>query len=353
MSGVLTIGLPEIVAGAIMMALTGYALTGGADYGGGVWDLLARGPRGEDQRRLIAESIGPIWEANHVWLIVAVVVLFTGFPAAFGVLGTVLHVPITILLIGIVLRGSAFVFRSYGRAERKIVERWGLVFSIASVVTPLCFGIVIGAISSGAAGEASARAVTASGSFTEVYVEPWLAVYPLTIGFFALALFALLAAVYLALAARDDALREGFRRRALVAAVVVGVAAGASLLMSTSSAPRIARGVTISPWAVLLHAVTAIAAIAAVTAIAALWWRRYRLARVAVGAQVTFILWGWALAQYPFVIPPTLTIRQSAAPDVTLELLLVGLAGGALILIPSLRLLFKTFSPTREPSARG
>ena len=350
MSGVPAIGLPEIVAGAIIMALTGYALTGGADYGGGVWDLLARGPRREAQRRLIAESIGPIWEANHVWLIVAVVVLFTGFPAAFGVLGTVLHVPITILLIGIVLRGSAFVFRSYGRAERKIIERWGLVFSIASVVTPLCFGIVIGAISSGAVGRASARAGTAAGSFTEVYVEPWLAVYPLTVGFFTLALFALLAAVYLALAARDDALREDFRRRALVAALVVGVAAGASLFMSTSSAPRIARGVTTSPWAVLLHTVTAIAAL---TAIGALWWRRYRLARVAVGAQVTLILWGWALAQYPFVIPPALTIRQSAAPDVTLELLLAGLAAGALVLIPSLRLLFKTFSPESEPSALG
>jgi cytochrome d ubiquinol oxidase subunit II len=345
MSGELALGLPEIVAGAIVLALTGYALTGGADYGGGVWDLLARGQRREAQRRLIAESIGPIWEANHVWLIVAVVVLFTGFPAAFGVLGTVLHIPFTILLIGIVLRGSAFVFRSYGRAEHKIVERWGLVFSIASVVTPLCFGIVIGAISSGAVGQAAARAGAGGGSFTEVYVESWLAVYPLTVGFLALALFALLAAVYLALAARDDALRDDFRRRALIAAVITGVAAGVSLLMSTSSAPRIARGVTTSPWALLLHTVTAIAA---VTAIVALWWRRYRLARVAVGAQVTLILWGWALAQYPFVIPPALTIRQSAAPDVTLELLLVGLGVGALVLIPSLRLLFKTFSPMNK-----
>jgi cytochrome d ubiquinol oxidase subunit II len=352
MSGEPAIGLPEIVAGAIIMALTGYALTGGADYGGGVWDLLARGPRRGEQRRLIAESIGPIWEANHVWLIVAVVVLFTGFPAAFGALGTVLHIPITILLIGIVLRGSAFVFRSYGRAEPRIVERWGLVFSIASVATPLCFGIVIGAISSGAVGHAAARAGTgaANGSFSEVYVEPWLAVYPLMVGFFALVLFALLAAVYLTFAARDDALREDFRRRALVAAVVVGVAAGASLLVSTSSAPRIAHGVAASPWALLLHTVTGIAAL---TAIAALWWRRYRVARVAVGAQVTLILWGWAFAQYPFVIPPALTIRRSAAPSETLELLLVGLAAGALILIPSLRLLFKTFSPERAPSAGG
>ena len=206
------IGLPEIVAAAIIVALTGYALTGGADYGGGVWDLLASGPRRDEQRRLIADSIGPIWEANHVWLIVAVVVLFTGFPAAFGVLGTVLHVPLTILLVGIVLRGSAFVFRSYGRAERRIVERWGLVFSIASVVTPLCFGIAIGAISSDAVGRAASNVATMS--YSSVYIAPWAALYAMTVGVFALALFAMLAAVYLAHAATEPALREDFRELA-------------------------------------------------------------------------------------------------------------------------------------------
>jgi cytochrome d ubiquinol oxidase subunit II len=341
MSTALTIGLPEIVAGAIIVALTGYALTGGADYGGGVWDLLASGPRRDEQRRLIAESIGPIWEANHVWLIVAVVVLFTGFPAAFGVLGTVLHVPLTILLVGIVLRGSAFVFRSYGRAEPAIVERWGLVFSIASVVTPLCFGIVVGAISSDEVGRAAGNVATMS--YSDVYVAPWATLYAMAVGVFALVLFAMLAAIYLAHAATDDALREDFRRRALVSVIVVALVGAAVLLGSASSAPRVARGVTGSPWALVLHACTAIATGAV---IAALWFRRYHAARVAAAAQVTFVLWGRAFAQYPFVIPPTLTIRQTAAPAATLELLIGGLAGGALILIPSLRFLFKTFAPT-------
>jgi cytochrome bd ubiquinol oxidase subunit II len=337
------IGRPELVAGAMMLALNGYALTGGADFGGGVWDLLAAGPRRDEQRRLIADSIGPIWEANHVWLIVVVVVLFTGFPPAFGVLGIVLHVPITILLVGIVLRGSAFVFRGYGRADRALADRWGLVFSVASVVTPICLGIVVGALSSDAVAAAAGR--VGSASFREIYVDPWLAVYPVVVGLFALALFAMLAAVYSAFAAKSDELREDFRARALVAAVVVGVAAAAALLQSTSSAPRIAAGVTHSPWSLVLHACTGLAA---VTTIAALWRRRYRLARVAAASQVSLVLWGWALAQYPFVIPPSMTIRQAAAPPLTLDLLLAGLVVGALVLIPSLRMLFKTFMPRHE-----
>ena len=351
MSGGLAIGLPEIVAGAIMMALTGYALTGGADYGGGVWDLLARGPRREDQRRLIAESIGPIWEANHVWLIVVVVVLFTGFPGAFSVLGTVLHVPITILLIGIVLRGSAFVFRSYGRAERKDRRAVGTrVFDRerrdAAVLRRRDRRDLERRGRSGGDARRDGRRVVHRGLRRAV-----AGCVPTD------------SRVLHAGVVRDAGCRvsRASPRGTTRSAMIFGderlsrrlsseSLAGVSLLVSASSAPRIARGVTASPWAISLHTVTAIAA---VTTIAALWWRRYRLARVAVGAQVTMILWGWALAQYPFVIPPTLTIRQSAAPDVTLELLLLGLAAGALILIPSLRLLFKTFSPAREASGRG
>jgi cytochrome d ubiquinol oxidase subunit II len=143
------IGLPEIVAGLMILALNGYVLMGGADFGGGLWDLLASGPRRDAQRSLIADSIAPIWEANHVWLIVVVVVLFTGFPVAFGTLGIVLHIPISLLLIGIVLRGSAFVFRSYGSRDRARRETWGLAFAIASSVTPILLGVIIGAVTGG------------------------------------------------------------------------------------------------------------------------------------------------------------------------------------------------------------
>ena len=126
------VGLPEIVAAVMVLALNAYALTGGADFGGGVWDLLARGPGREAQRSLIAEQIAPIWEANHVWLILVVVVLFTAFPAVFAALGTVLHIPLTLMLLGIVARGSSFVFRSYGKHDDASQQRWGRVFAVAS-----------------------------------------------------------------------------------------------------------------------------------------------------------------------------------------------------------------------------
>ena len=204
------IGLPEVVAAIMVLALNAYALTGGADFGGGVWDLLARGPRREAQRALIAEQIAPIWEANHVWLILVVVMLFTAFPAVFAALGTVLHIPLTLMLLGIVVRGSAFVFRSYGAHDDASQRRWGRVFAVASVVTPLLLGTIVGAIVSGAAGAAAARVPTVPGaaapSYASLYVTPWLAPFPLALGVLALAMFAFLAAVYLGV--REPALRD-------------------------------------------------------------------------------------------------------------------------------------------------
>jgi cytochrome bd ubiquinol oxidase subunit II len=140
--------------------------------------------------------------------------------------------------------------------------------------------------------------------------------------------------------AREPELREDFRRRALGAAVVVFTLAGVALVLSTRAAPRVAAGVVAAPWSVPLHVCTGAAAI---VAIAGLWFRRFRMARVAAAAQVSLILWGWALAQFPFVVPMTLSIRRAAAPRVTLQLLVVGLAAGAVILLPSLRYLFRTF----------
>jgi cytochrome d ubiquinol oxidase subunit II len=334
-----SIGVPEIVAGIIVLALNAYVLMGGADYGGGVWDLLASEPRREEQRELIANSIAPIWEANHVWLIVAVVMLFTGFPVAFGVVSVVLHIPLTIMLLGIVLRGSSFVIRSYGKHSHTVRHRWGATFASASIGTPILLGTVIGAVASGAVANASARVET--GSFVDVYVTPWLSPFPLAVGGFALALFAFLAAVYLTIEAQSEGLREDFRVRALSAALVVFVFAALALLLARVWAPRVAAGVMASPWSMLLHLCTAASAI---TAVIALWVRRYQVARIAAAAQVSFILWGWALSQYPFILPSSLTIRQAAAPPITLRLLLIGLAAGGVILIPSLRYLFRTFA---------
>jgi cytochrome d ubiquinol oxidase subunit II len=250
------------------------------------------------------------------------------------------------MLIGIVSRGSAFVFRSHGSRSGAGGSVWGRTFAIASTITPVLLGVVIGAVSTGAVGAAQSKAGAAP--FFDVFVAPWLATFPIAVGVLALTLFALLAATYLTVAARDAALREDFRRRALGSAGAAFVVAFGTLVLSRKAAPQMGAGLTAATWSLPLHLVTGTAA---VVAIWALWRRRFGLARVAVGAQVSLILWGWAAALFPYLVPPALTIRDAAAPDATLEVLLWLLAAGALILIPSLGYLLRTFAPgaaTRE-----
>jgi len=334
-----------LIAFVIMVSLNAYALLAGADFGGGVWDLLATGPRRERQRHLIAEAMGPVWEANHVWLILVVVLLFTCFPPVFSRLAVLLHVPLTLMLIGIVLRGSAFTFRSYDRGTDQLQRRWGSVFSVASLVTPLLLGIMIGTVAAGR------LTVAGRGSdFTETYLRPWLSPFTVAIGCFALFLFAFLAAVYLTVEAKEPELKEDFRRRALMAGGAVFLAAMAALLLASrdeSGAPLMWEGLIHSPWALVFQGATAVSA---VIALVGLGMRRFLLARVAAAAQTSLILWGWAVAQYPYLIPPDLTIEEAAAPAVTLKLVLGALAVGGALLIPSLYYLFRVFKSQREVS---
>jgi cytochrome d ubiquinol oxidase subunit II len=334
----MSLGLPEWLAGAIVLSLNAYVLLAGADFGGGVWDLLASGPRRDRQRALVANAIAPIWEANHVWLILVIVLLFTAFPPAFARLTTVLHIPLTLMLVGIVLRGSAFTFRSYDSRRDSVQRRWGRVFAIASAGTPCLLGIIVGAIAAGRIREPG-RADLAS-SFADVYVWSWLTPFTAGVGVLALVLFAFLAAVYLTVEAHDEALREDFRRRALWSAVALFGIAGLDLLLAGVGAPLMWESLTRGPLGATVHALTAVAAIAAILM---LWRRHYAMARMAAAAQVSLILWGWALAQYPYVVPPDLAIKEAAAAAPTLELLLWALAAGFILLVPSLWYLFRIF----------
>lgn len=336
--------MPEItsavlLAGVIALALNAYVVLAGADFGGGVWDLLARGPRREEQRSLITNAIGPIWEANHVWLILAVVLLFTCFPPVYARLSIVLHIPLTLMLFGIVLRGSAFAFRGHFTGDHPASYRWGRVFAIASLVTPVLLGMSVGAVASGRAG-------SAGGTFNETYLEPWLTPFSLGVGLMVLVLFAFLAAVYLTLEAEEEELREDFRRRAIITGVVAFPMAMAVLLLARSGAPMIERGLISSTWGLFWHLGTGAMAILALWA---LWRRKFHLARVAAVLQVSLIVWGWAIAQYPWLIPTTHGVAGSAAPEATLRLVIYALIGGAVILLPSLWYLFQVFK--RGPAA--
>jgi cytochrome d ubiquinol oxidase subunit II len=342
--------LPNVLAGVTMVALNAYVLFGGADFGGGVWDLLASGERRGRQRELVTHAIGPIWEANHVWLVLVVVLLFTCFPPVFATLSILLHIPLALMLIGIVLRGSAFTFRSYGSEHDAEQRRWGRVFAVASLATPLLLGISIGAIASGGVGEALRLShAPAETSFWQLYVAPWLTPFSVGVGVLALALFAFLAAVYLTVEADDERLREDFRVRALWSALVVFVVAFAVLIIALATDTHVGPGLTHSVWAIPFHLATGVAALWAIWAI---WARRFRTARVAAAAQVTLILWGWVLGQYPYLVPPTETISMAAAPARTLNLTLWALALGAMVLFPSLAYLFRLFKGRPEAFER-
>jgi cytochrome d ubiquinol oxidase subunit II len=326
--------LENAVAIVTLVSLILYALMGGADYGGGVWDLLATGSRVKRQRDAIADAIGPIWEANHVWLILVIVLLFTAWPKAFAAMMTALHIPLTAMLLGIVFRGTAFVFRKYDSRKDAVQRRWSQVFGITSAFTPLMQGITLGALATGTI------RVGEDGIARTGFFAGWLTPFALSCGLFALVLFAFLAAVYLTVDANKDLeLQNDFRIRAIISGVTLAPVAAFVFFTSKSGAPEMFRGLT-NWWAPVLLLWTSLFA---VSTLFALWRRHYAFARVAAIGQVTTILAGWSFAQYPHLVYPDLTISNCAAPEVTLRLLVIALGSGAMVLLPSLYYLFRVF----------
>ena len=325
--------LESIIAVCILLSLILYALGGGADFGGGMWDLLATGPRAGKQREAIAEAIGPIWEANHVWLILVVVLLFTGFPRAFSAMMTALNIPVTAMLVGIVMRGSVFVFRKYDSAEDKTHRRWSAIFGASSFFTPFLQGMILGALTTGQIHVENSRIITG-------FFAGWLTPFAFACGLFALGLFAFLAATYLTVETKGQPeLQNDFRLRAIWSGLALAPIALTVFLASKSGAPEMFHKLT-DWWSPLLLIGTSIFAI---LALLSLWRRWFDLARVCAIGQVTLILIGWSLAQYPNLITPEVTVANSAAPEVTLRLLLLALGVGAIVLLPSLAFLFHVF----------
>jgi cytochrome d ubiquinol oxidase subunit II len=336
------VGLEIWIAGVMLISLIIYMLTGGADFGGGVWDLFATGTRAKTQRDLITNALAPIWEANHVWLIVIVVLLFVAFPMAFATIGTALHIPLTLMLIGIVLRGTAFVFRTYDDQSDKTHLRWSRVFAIASIITPIMLGVTLGAVASG-----TIHVDVETGTVDIDFFSSWFAPFPFAIGFFTLTLCALLAAVYLTLETDDSELQEDFRIRALIAAISVGAMAGISFLLSAKGAPSIRQGLGNSVWSIPFHIFTGAVAVWAIWAI---WKRYFRLARILVPIQVVLIIFGWGLAQFPYLVAPNLTFSNTAAPDSVLRPVLIVVIIGGIMLVPAFWYLYAVFKGTSRTS---
>jgi cytochrome d ubiquinol oxidase subunit II len=325
----------DICAVILWVGATFYALFGGADFGGGFWDLVAGGTeRGERPRALIQRSLTPVWEANHVWLIFILVVLWTAFPPAFSAVMTTLYVPIALAAVGIVLRGSGFAFRKSieGLSGRRAA---GATFAISSLLTPFFMGTVVGAIAAG----------NVPGDGYGAPFSSWLAPLPLLTGAMFVASGAYLAAVFLigdARRAGDEELQRYFALRALAAAAVAGVAAAFGLIELHAEARYIFDRLTDEGLPlVILSALCGIGVlfilIAAVRrrAAASSWLLR----PLAAGAVIA-VIWGWGVAQFPYLVPTSLKIAQSAAPPDTLSTVIVIFIVAAILVLPALGLLY-------------
>jgi cytochrome bd ubiquinol oxidase subunit II len=328
--------LADAVAAILLLALTAYAVLAGADFGGGVWDLFASGPRLRAQRMAIAAAMGPVWEANHVWLIFLVTGLFTAFPTAFAALSTALFLPFTIALIGIILRGAAFTFQTHGYEAAGELAPWGVAFGAASIIAPAFLGATLAAAAIGAVRSSGGQSVFAG----------WVSWLGADLALLAVALCAYLAATFLMVETESDPpLQADFRRRAVGAAMVSGVLALVGLVLAWRQAPLLWSELTGRGLWLLIIAL-ANGPIAAF----AVWRGSPRIARAAVAAQIVFVLWAWAVGQWPALVPPDFSIHGAAAPESTLRALTVIIAAGMVVLAPSLWLLFRVFKG-RNPAA--
>lgn len=324
--------LGDIAAGVVLMGLIAYTVFGGADFGAGVWTALAFGPRGAEQREAIFRAMGPVWETNHVWLILVTVTLFTAFPPAFADLFTALLVPLVIALVGIVFRGAAFAFRHYGYIAEARLPATGAVFSVTSLVTPMALGTAVGAVAAG-------KIDIERGQVVSGLWQPWLQPFPVLCGLIAVALCGFLTASYMT-TRTSGRLQEDFRNRALATSLVLGALTTLAIPLAYFDAKPFWDQLD-DPVPILIMC-SAVAA--GVSSLAVLWRRWYVLAPPVAASTAALVLAGWGAAQYPYLVPPSERISDVAAGSATLTAFLVSLPIGALILVPSLVLLYTTFS---------
>lgn len=320
--------LAVVVAAALFAGVLAYALFGGADFGSGFYDLTAGGSaRGAELRTLVDHSIGPVWEANHVWLIYVLVTWWTAFPESFAAAMSTLIMPMLLALLGIVLRGASFAFRKYA-ATLGLARLFGVIFAISSVITPFFFGTVAGAIASGRVPATGRGDLWAS----------WLNPTSVFGGVIAVGTCAVLAGTFLCADAHRtgrDRLADQLRWRTLGVAVITGVIVFAALIPLAQDAPTLAQG--LQTRAAPLVVISAISGIATVVLIAR---RRFSVARLTAVVAVASVVSGWGVAQYPWLLVDETTIPDAAGAPATLRALLVAVGLAVLLVLPALGYLY-------------
>jgi cytochrome bd ubiquinol oxidase subunit II len=317
----------------ILAGMAAYTVLAGADFGAGLWTLLSfapsgrSGPPGQRIRDQARHAMGPVWEANHVWLIFVLVVCWTAYPVAYGSITSTLAAPLLIAAIGIILRGAAYALRSVADTAAATPAAENLL-GVSSVITPFALGTAVGAIATGRVpvGNAAGNLVTS-----------WLAPAPVLIGVLAVAFSGYLAAVFLAADSvryAEPDLAAAFRRRALAAGVASGGLALAGLLVIRGSGLDLTRGAALG--------LVCVSGVAGLATIVLCWASRFGLARLTAALAVAAVVVGWAAAQAPRFLP-SMTVTQAAAGDTTLVALVIAVVCGCVVLVPSLAFLFTLF----------
>ncbi len=321
--------LAVVVAAALFVGVLAYALFGGADFGSGFYDLTAGGTeRGAELRTLVDHSIGPVWEANHVWLIYVLVTWWTAFPETFAAAMSTLILPMLMALLGIVLRGASFAFRKYAATIGQ-ARLFGAIFAVSSVITPFFLGAVAGGIASGR--------VPASGR-GDLW-SSWLNPTSLFGGIIAVGTCAFLAGTFLCADARRSGhqdLAEQLRWRTLGVGAVTGIVVFGALIPIERDAPTLADG--LRDQAAPLVVISALAGLATLVLIA---FRRFSIARVTALVAVSAVVAGWGVGQYPWLLVDEISIADAAGAPATLEALLVAAGLATVIVIPALGYLYK------------
>jgi cytochrome bd ubiquinol oxidase subunit II len=316
----------------VLIGITAYTVLSGADFGAGMWTLIPGGGHVDaaTTRDHTRHSIGPVWEANHVWLIFVLTVAWTCYPGAFGSIVSTLAIPLLIAAIGIIFRGTTYALRSqFDRREGRGVALVEDLFALSSVLTPFALATVVGAIATGRVPVGNAR-----GNI----ITSWLNPVSIMAGVLAVFFSGYLAAVYLAADARrlgEPVLARDFRNRALGAGVVAGVLAVAGLLVVRFNAPALWHGLTSGAGLALVI----VSGVAGLLTLVLVWRSSFGLARASAALAVAAVIAGWAAAQEPWFLPG-LTVREAAAGRATLIATIIGVAVGAAVLVPSLGLLY-------------
>ncbi|WP_068279714.1 cytochrome d ubiquinol oxidase subunit II [Aldersonia kunmingensis] len=321
--------MSSVIAAVLFASVLAYGLFGGADFGAGFWDLIAGGARtGEHPRAVIDRAIGPVWEANHVWLIFCFVLLWTAFPEVYASITLTLFVPLTLAALGIVLRGSGFAFRKVMLRTRDR-RRFGAAFAVSSVLVPYFFGTVAGAVATGR--------VPPGGEAGDP-VHSWINPTSTLGGVLAVVVAAYLASVYLGADADrlgDAEMTAYFRLRAMIAAIVVGVVVAVGIAVLHADAPYLFDGLTSRALPVVI-----VSAVLGGVSLLLVVRRRYRWARWSAAGAVATVVLAWGVAQSPYLLPETVKVADAAAPDGTLTALLVAAIAVVVLVLPFLGLLY-------------